>query len=150
MSRGLGRFQRWILVHTYLKTVKHELPEDWRTPDGYGAAERRWKASPDWLAVQLDTWNNHLMRTEILLNYFDLAKSNRHHPYQAAEQCFLQGPQYKTALAMLARTLMSLHGRYIEWVTWVPGLATRIQQADGCRLTSLGVATAEKLISANR
>lgn len=150
MSRGLGRFERWILLHTYLKTIMHELPADWKMPAGYGAAQTRCGTSfEERLATQLGVWNGHLMRAEILLNYFGLATSDRRHSCEVAHQCFLRTPAYRTALAMLPRTLMGLQVKgHIRWVSTLPGLVSGIQW-DGCWLTPLGVSTAKGLMTAD-
>jgi len=137
MSRGLGKFERWILAATYAKTIQHQLPEGWKMPSGYATGERQW---------QLDVWDAHLSRAEILLNYFHLAIADRRKPHRVCDQCFETSPAYRTALTMLSRTLMGLYCKHlIEWDCVCFAGLTGLVQLDGFRLTSQGLDVAERL-----
>jgi hypothetical protein len=65
----LSRLQKWILINTYQKTTKKQLPDDWRDSqaakyfDTYTKRDQR----AFWLAIY---------RQEILANYFDLSFVN--------------------------------------------------------------------------
>jgi len=160
MSKGLGQFERWILIHTYLKTVKKELPADWKYPRGYQRAKDRY-ANPRWadlrprLDIHFSVWSEHLMRAEILRNYFDLELSNRQSADDIVKECFRQTPAYRAALASLLRTLKRLERKgLIEWHRWRLDHFPKDcfcygNQWDGCQLTPNGVAAAEKFLSAN-
>ena len=54
----LSRLQKWILVHTYLKTVKKQLPHGWGQPHGNFKDKK---------AV--------LLKAEVMTNFFKLVES---------------------------------------------------------------------------
>jgi len=61
----LSKFQKWVLVHTYLKTVKKKLPSGWRPPqiNQFSVKHRK---------KHLKEFSQALFKTEILANYFKL------------------------------------------------------------------------------
>lgn len=59
-----GKFEQWILIHTYQKTIKRKLPKKWDLP--------RWLDSTD-----DDTYWKHLYKSEVLRNFFKLEYSEK-------------------------------------------------------------------------
>ena len=59
----IGKIQRWILIYSYKKTVKRQLPDDWKLP----------------YRIQSDQFDEpfwkHLYKSEVMLNYFELEPS---------------------------------------------------------------------------
>ena len=105
----IGKLERWILIHAYIKTVKKELPENWKL-------SRKEKHLQNWIkesakkGITSKAWDKHLKdywtyihRSEILLNYFALDVSYKYPLY--GNEKFRTTNKYKTALASLSRTL---------------------------------------------
>ena len=66
----LSKLQRWVLMHTYFKTVKGKLPSKWREPQAAkfpSAHEKKYKKE----------FSQALFKDEILCNYFNLAFSEQ-------------------------------------------------------------------------
>ena len=61
----LSKFQKWVLIHAYLKTVKKELPPEWTPPqiDQFSMNHSK---------KRLKEFSQALFKTEILANYFKL------------------------------------------------------------------------------
>jgi len=59
----IGKIQRWILIYSYKKTVKRQLPDDWKLP----------------YRIQSDQFDEpfwkHLYKSEVMLNYFEIEPS---------------------------------------------------------------------------
>ena len=126
----IGKLERWILFHAYMKTVKKELPGNWKISRA-GQFEResfkrglRHKENYDWSLF----WK-YLFKSEILLNYFDLElslKEPMHFNYQ--QEKFRVTNKYRSALASFTRitkqmkekglieTWYSNKGYYNYWV----------------------------------
>ncbi len=120
----------------YLKTVRRQLPEGWKLPAGYLAGRGQGR---------LDVWDEHLSRSEILLNYFDLQTSNRRQPTELWHQCFSKTRPYSVALTHMNQTLWRLYlAGLIEWGPCFYSLHS-YNQWDGVRLTPKGIAAAEKI-----
>lgn len=67
----------WILTHCYLKTIKRELPENWKLPRGFNEKHISIASSQARSAQKkIDLLNTyfwkHLFKSEILLNYYNL------------------------------------------------------------------------------
>ena len=61
----IGKIQRWILIHTYLKTTKQELPDDWKFPPKMELQE-----------LGALFWSG-LFKSEVMLNYFKLTPARK-------------------------------------------------------------------------
>jgi hypothetical protein len=61
----LSKLQRWVLIHTYLKTVKGNLPSNWREPQAT-------KFSGSYDKDEEKRFRQALFKFEILCNYFNL------------------------------------------------------------------------------
>lgn len=81
----IGKNERWILVHCYLKTVKRELPPEWQLPPGYCADDvPTTEPCPlaeagKWQLKVSDFWD-WLFKSEVLLNYFGLEIADHKEP----------------------------------------------------------------------
>jgi hypothetical protein len=60
----IGKFERWILLNTYLKTIEQKLPEKWDLP--------RWMDD-----YEHETYWKHLFKSEVLRNFFKLEYSEK-------------------------------------------------------------------------
>jgi hypothetical protein len=94
-TERLGKIEKWILRHAYLKTVKHQLPEGWKIPGRVGHRLERLKelGEPcDLSAVlygrDLQLFWDHLFKSEVLLNYFNLKRSGYKTPDTFASEYF--------------------------------------------------------------
>ena len=65
-----GKIERWILLHTYLKTIAHELPIKWELP-------RLLENTSD------ETYWKHLFKSETLRNFFKLEFSKKIPPFES-------------------------------------------------------------------
>ena len=78
MSKGLGKIERWILVHGYLKTVTHQLPDDWQR-------------------IPKDN-EKFLYKREVMLNYFHLEHSEtkylQRYEYRSSDYLKYHGHEY--------------------------------------------------------
>ena len=86
-SFRLGKNEKWILIHCYLKTIKRDLPNGWLLPRGYTSYsdnEHFW---------------NYLFKSEILLNLFRLKPSYKYpmeeYELYAPEAEYFRGYGYK-------------------------------------------------------
>ena len=59
-----GKFERWILLNTYLKTFERQLPEKWELP--------RWLDD-----TESETYWKYLFKSEVLRNFFKLEYSEK-------------------------------------------------------------------------
>ncbi len=101
MSPGLGKVERWILIHAYLKAMK-------RLPDG-------WQLLPD----QRD--KSRLFKAEVLSNYFRLERSEEllARSYAAERLKYPNGFKvtraYEAALVSYRRATKNLRARgYVD------------------------------------
>ena len=87
MSRGLGKVERWILEHTYLKSNKGQMPGGWKQIDEEKLKDR-------------------LYRSEIMLNYYELELS----PYRGEldRHVFKMTNTSKSANASCSRSVKGL------------------------------------------
>lgn len=86
MSRGLGKTERWVLIHIYRKTVKHTLPDTWRLPERF-VPRYRLEGEPETLGPLRKKLHvgspsgklfwSCLFKAEVLLNLFRLDRSFR-------------------------------------------------------------------------
>ena len=99
-SRRIGRLERWILIHAYLKK-QDKLPEDWQRPRYYDSVY---------------VISDYLSKAEILLNYFHLEISQKRPAFRKPKvaggddlldrehEKFKTTPKYKSALVSYTRT----------------------------------------------
>lgn len=129
----IGKLERWILTHAYLKTAKHELPYGWKYPRGYKTEKEN------------DRYFNFLFKSEVLLNYFkDLRLSSKEAWAFGVREKFRTTKEYKGALASYSRTVGSMGKKdYIEVWIGVDGDWT------GIVLTDIGKRIAESFLKVN-
>jgi hypothetical protein len=98
----LGKMQRFILVHALLKT-QGRLPLAWKSPNVWGIDEE----SLEFGKKRKKHFLNTLLKSEILLNYYDLELSKK--PSKMPGQThFKSGKKYHNALADLGKCLKGL------------------------------------------
>jgi hypothetical protein len=81
----IGKNERWVLIHCYLKTVKREVPDDWKLPRAYCLPGSPCTLKDSEFISYDDYFWKYLFKSEILLNYFDLKYSRnrwREFPWQ--------------------------------------------------------------------
>ena len=99
---GLGKRQEFILVHTLLKT-QGKLPSGWKSPNVWGIDEE----SLEFGKKRKKHFLNTLLKSEILLNYYDLEVSAK--PSKILGQThFKYNRKYHNALTDLGRCLKGL------------------------------------------
>ncbi len=69
----IGKNERWVLIHCYLKTIEHKLPDDWKLPRTISKATMRFE---------------FLYKSEILLNLFHLEPFRHKMAYYYGEEYF--------------------------------------------------------------
>ena len=74
-AERIGKLERWILIHAYLKIVKGDLPDDWKKTRGQKRGERLPENIKQRITEALKDSPVYLYKSEILLNYFDLKLS---------------------------------------------------------------------------
>lgn len=133
--------ERWFLIHTYLKTVEGQLPDNWQQ-------------------FEKESLPSRLYKSEILLNYFQLERSKllicigypgEHLKYP---QGFKTTNAYKSALASYRRSYKSLNRKgYINgYYKDFRGKITKCSDwgsGSWITLTKFGKVKAEQLINAN-
>jgi hypothetical protein len=98
----LGKLQEFILVHTHLK-IQGRLPSAWKSPNVWGTDEE----SLEFGKKRKKHFLNALLKSEVLLNYYDLEISEK--PSRILGQThFKYNKKYKNALTDLGRCLMGL------------------------------------------
>lgn len=97
-----GRLQEFILVHTLLK-IQGRLPAGWKSPNVWGVDEE----SLEFGKKRKKHFLNILLKSEVLLNYYDLEVSQK--PSRILGQThFKYGKKYQNALTQLGRCLKGL------------------------------------------
>lgn len=110
----MGKFERWILIHTYLKTIK-QLPEDWESPVELKVRKQDVESIERYKKFEL-----YLCKSEVMLNYFDgLVLSKYFHDYELqmwdANVKFESNKDYRKAQVTFSRTTQNLvHKGLIE------------------------------------
>jgi len=90
----LGKFEKWILIACFKKTIQHDLPDDWRRPRGH----RRIEATDGF-------HDKYLFKSEILLNYFPaLRLSQKQSLFDDVVEKFQTDNLYRKALVTYRRT----------------------------------------------
>ena len=98
----LGKRQKFILVHTLLK-IQGRLPSGWKSPNVWGIDEE----SLEFGKKRKKHFLNALLKSEILLNYYDLELSEK--PSKMLGQThFKSSNKYQNALTDLAECLKGL------------------------------------------
>ena len=98
----LGKLQEFILVHTLLK-VQGRLPPAWKSPNVWGIDEE----SLEFGKKRKRHFINALLKSEILLNYYELEVSQR--PSRILGHThFKYNKKYRNALGDLAKCLKGL------------------------------------------
>ena len=69
----IGKNERWVLIHCYLKTVERKLPDDWKLPRTISKATMSFE---------------FLYKSEILLNLFNLEPFKHKTAYYYGEEYF--------------------------------------------------------------
>lgn len=132
----LGKFEKWILINCYRKTVKNDLPPDWRTPRGYPRGR-----PSDW-------HDGYLFKSEVLLNYFHGLKiSQKRSWFDDVIEKFVTTDEYRNALTIYRRTANSL---------WAKGLIKEYTSKEytgqpgphwtAIQLTDAGIEKAKQLL----
>lgn len=100
----IGKLERWILIHTYLKTLLLKLPENWISPNGQGSDEG------------FDV--RGLFKSEILLNYFKALPLSSKYTPSSRHTKFAVTKEYQRALVSISRSINSLQKKqFIEVFT---------------------------------
>ena len=140
MSRGLGKTERWILIHTYLK-IKHN------------------KLSKDWLQFKDEGLKGQLFRSEVMLNYFQLERSTHllFNGYWSEKilkypKGFKTTKKSKSVYVSYNRTIKSLRTKgYIEtWYNLRDGTSEKTEYCHSyITLTKAGKVKAKELLKVN-
>jgi hypothetical protein len=149
-----GKVQRWILIHTYLKTTKKKLPDDWRLPNLMESKK-----------LDAYFWTG-LYKSEVLLNYFKLEPGykkqhlvwshgdypikadpmaeyfDRLGPHILPEADFLKTAQRDKAVVSSARTKSNMEQKGLLGLE--PGFGPN---AERITLTKAGKAKAQEIIN---
>jgi hypothetical protein len=97
----LGRFEKWILIACYKKTIQRDLPSDWRRPRGH----RRVEAADGF-------HDKYLFKSEILLNYFPALMLSQKQSYSDdVIEKFQTDKKYRKALVTYRRTINQLEAK---------------------------------------
>jgi hypothetical protein len=99
----LGTLQGWILVHAYLKAVKGALPEGWKMPNTWG----RDYESVEWGRRYRQHYQDRLLKSEVLLNYYRLESSDIESRI-IGQAKFKYNRAYRNALTGLGKALRRL------------------------------------------
>ena len=127
----LGKRQEFILVHTLLK-IQGRLPSGWKSPNVWGVDEE----SLEFGKKRKKHFLNTLLKSEILLNYYDLEVSEK--PSKILGQThFKYNKKYQNALTNLGKCLKGLEKMGLIEYGFTP---TQI------RLTRRGKETTEALL----
>lgn len=127
----LGKRQIFILIHTLLK-IQGRLPADWKSPNVWGIDEE----SLEFGKKRKRHFGNTLLKSEILLNYYDLEISEK--PSKILGQThFKYNKKYQNALTDLGKCLKGLEKMGLIEYGFTP---TQI------RLTRRGKETAEGIM----
>jgi hypothetical protein len=128
-ANRLGKIEKWILIHCYMKTVKGKLPDTWVYPQrflyvekclnerlekveksGYEAYGRTNCFSDEDTIKQykreIDEYWKYLITDDIYLNYFQCELSGQ--LSWGEKEHFGDTPNYATARATLSRTISQL------------------------------------------
>ncbi len=85
----IGKLERWILIHCYLKTVKGELPPSW-----------------DLSRMDNEFYMKALWKYDVLNHYFNLEHSDKIEGYTGPK--FKDTKKYRAALVSWSRAIRSL------------------------------------------
>lgn len=97
----LGKFEKWILISCFKKTIQRDLPEDWRHPRG----RRRSEATDGF-------HDKYLFKSEVLLNYFPgLKLSEKQSLSDDVIEKFETTKDYRKALVTYRRAANQLDGK---------------------------------------
>lgn len=96
-----GRFEKWLLVNCFTKTIQGKVPEDWRRPRGHRRAEAG------------DGFHDkYLFKSEVLLNYFPgLKLSTKQSAFDHVIEKFETTKEYARALVTYRRTANQLEAK---------------------------------------
>lgn len=168
VKERIGKLERWILIHTYLKTVKGELPEGFKKVRWYEKAEQYFEKydecykdrdeffekhydrdyNENWRGKKFDYFfdyeirplREHLYKSEILLNCFDLELSNKE-SYWGSKEIFKVSTAYKKALVSVTRALYSLVKKQYIQASYFAGATIN--------LTERGILKVERMLNVN-
>ena len=132
----LGKFQKWVLVHAYLKVVKKELPPDWIQPQA--AQQNIWDKEK-----YLEEYSGALFKTEILANYFKLNFLNTSYskyakPWKSLFRSIGKDKKpHNNAMVTCSRSLINMAKK--GFINWEPGEVK-------ITLTEAGIAKAKEII----
>lgn len=113
-----GRFEKWILVNCFTKTIQGEVPEGWRRPRGH-----RRREAPDGFH------DKYLFKSEVLLNYFPgLKLSEKQSAFDDVIEKFQTTKEYGRALATYRRAANQLEAK---------GMIQEFQGVDSPRWTGI-------------
>jgi len=126
----LGRFEKWLLIHCYKKTVENDLPPEWKYPKDYPVGKTS------------EFHQGYLFKSEILLNYFpELKASGKFSWYRDVVEKFVTNADYKKALTLYRRTTNRLESKgFIKEYICDGG-----RYWTGIQLTEAGIEKAKKL-----
>ena len=97
----LGKFEKWILIACYKKTIQDDLPADWRRPRGH----RRMETADGF-------HDKYLFKSEVLLNYFPaLRLSEKQSFHDDVIEKFRTDKEYRKALVTYRRTADQLESK---------------------------------------
>ena len=136
----IGKLERWILINTYLKTIKDQLPIGWKYPRGinkYIDEIANNKCHPLNMHSRLQTLNLFkpvLTKSEILLNYFNLPVAYGE-AFDKDRERFKDTEAYRKALVTLSRTLKRLEEKgLIVQGSWAYRAGTNLKLTDAGKL----------------
>jgi len=163
----IGTTQHWILIHTYLKTTKKKLPDDWKRPRlmeskklgaffwrglyksevflNYFQLERGYKM-PQWIWDQGD----YPIKVDAMAEYFDgrgqhISSEARAAGRNYTEADYIRDTQRKKAVASYTRTKANMVKKGLIEVE--PGLGPN---AERITLTKAGKAKAKEIIESEK
>lgn len=126
----IGKFERWILTHCYLKTVKGELPPNWKYPRCYENTE---------------VTKGVLWKSEVLLNHFTELKLSQRKADDISREKFEDTREYRKALVSFARVINRLDkkGYILFWVD------KHTKSLRAISLKEAGIKKAESILKVN-
>ncbi len=97
----LGKFEKWILISCFQKTIQRDLPEDWRRPRDHRRAEAA------------DGFHDkYLFKSEVLLNHFPgLRLSAKQSAFDDVIEKFQTTKEYAKALVTYRRAANQLEAK---------------------------------------
>lgn len=126
----LGKLEKWILIHCYLKTIEKEVLISWNKPRMFSEK------------IKGEKEGKYLWKSEILLNYFPNLRLSAKIAASYTREKFEATKEYRQALVTLSRTFRQLEAKSLVNIWCVVG-------STGISLTHAGIEKATELLNVN-